>query len=371
MLAARRKRIMNKKMKHTAGLLCLLVLMGCQFSPRLSGEQIPEGTTPVINGIATPQNQTDIDRSTPSPGTKTKDAPTFTVSAPLRDNESPTPTMEVILSATTTPSGTPISATRFAVIGDYGLAGDPERDVADLVKRWNPDFIITTGDNNYPEGEPETIDKNIGQYYHAFISPYTGIYGEGADVNRFFPTLGNHDWNTSSGASYLDYFTLPGNERYYDFVWGHVHLFAIDSDSREPDGVGRSSIQGQWLRDKLAASESVWKIVYMHHPPYTSSGEEGSIDWIQWPFKEWGATAVISGNSHVYERLSVDGFPYFVNGLGGGPRYDFNDTLPASQVRFRGDYGAMFIEATEQRISFQFITRNHEIIDSFEIINNN
>ena len=23
---------------------------------------------------------------------------------------------------------------------------------------------------------------------------------------------------------YLDYFTLPGNERYYDFTWGPVHF---------------------------------------------------------------------------------------------------------------------------------------------------
>jgi hypothetical protein len=362
---------MIQKMKHAAGLFCLLILMGCQFYPKLTGEQPPGGTTPVKNEITTPQNQTHADRSTPSPDTNTKDKPTLTTNALLWDNGSPTPTIGEILNPTTTPSATTIPPTRFAVIGDYGLAGDPEREVADLIKNWNPDFIITTGDNNYPDGEPETIDENIGQYYHAYISPYTGVYGEGADINRFFPTLGNHDWTTSSGTAYLDYFSLPGNERYYDFIWGPVHLFAIDSDSREPDGVGRSSIQGQWLRDKLAVSEAVWKIVYMHHPPYTSSGEDGSIDWIQWPFKEWGATAVISGHSHVYERLSVDGFPYFVNGLGGGPRYDFNDPLPASQIRYRDDYGAMFIEATEQRISFQFITRNHEIIDSFEIINDN
>ena len=30
--------------------------------------------------------------------------------------------------------------------------------------------------------------------------------------------------------------TLPGNERYYDFVQGPVHFFVIDSDQNEPDG---------------------------------------------------------------------------------------------------------------------------------------
>ena len=128
---------------------------------------------------------------------------------------------------------------RFAVIGDYGAGGPSEADVAALVKSWNPDFVITVGDNNYDEGEASTIDTNIGQYYHDFIFPYQGTYGAGATVNRFFPSLGNHDWETTVGGlpqPYLDYFTLPGNERYYEFTWGPVHFMAIDSDGGEPDG---------------------------------------------------------------------------------------------------------------------------------------
>ena len=272
---------------------------------------------------------------------------------------------------TETATPTPIMSTRFAVIGDYGLAGDAERDVANLVKGWEPDFIITTGDNNYPDGKAETIDENIGQYYHAYIHPYLGAYGEGADINRFFPTMGNHDWSITGGNAYLDYFSLPGNERYYDFTWGPVHFFALDSDSREPDGVGRSSVQGEWLRDKLDTSESVWKIVYMHHSPYSSGSEDGSIDWMQWPYKKWGATAVISGHSHVYERLILDDLPYFVNGLGGGARYGFDDPLPESQSRYQRDHGAMLVEATRNQITFQFVNRDHEIIDTYTIEKDN
>ena len=268
--------------------------------------------------------------------------------------------------STQMPTHTPIPVTRFAVLGDFGLAGQPEADVAALVLSWSPDLIITTGDNNYPDGSAETIDENIGQYYHDFIYPYKGAYGLGADVNRFFPTLGNHDWTTNKAQAHFDYFELPGNERYYDFVWGQVHFFAVDSDSREPDGVGRSSIQGQWLKEKLTASTGIWKIVYMHQPPYSSS-YEGSIDWAQWPYKEWGATAVLAGHSHVYERLIIDDFPYFVNGLGGGPIYTFNEPIPGSQVRFRDDYGAMLVEATTEQITFQFITRQNQVIDTYSI----
>src|SRR5262249_24546019 len=68
---------------------------------------------------------------------------------------------------------------RFAVIGDYGAASLAEQLVADAVRSWSPDFIITTGDNNYPAGEAATIDRNIGYYYHDFIYPYVGSYGPG------------------------------------------------------------------------------------------------------------------------------------------------------------------------------------------------
>src|SRR3954470_12738895 len=123
-----------------------------------------------------------------------------------------------------------MSSARFAVIGDYGWVGQTALDVSNLVRSWNPDFVITTGDNNYDNGAASTIDPNIGQYYHDFIFPYTGSYGPGAAYNKFFPALGNHDWVTAGATPYLNYFSLPNNERYYDFMWGPVHLYSIDSD---------------------------------------------------------------------------------------------------------------------------------------------
>lgn len=86
------------------------------------------------------------------------------------------------------------SQARFAAIGDYGSAGPNELAVANLVKSWNPDFIITLGDNNYEVGSDSTIDANIGQYYHEYIYPYKGSYGGGGLNNKFYPSLGNHDW---------------------------------------------------------------------------------------------------------------------------------------------------------------------------------
>ncbi len=274
--------------------------------------------------------------------------------------------------ATSSPSSTPEpSATAnpndvFAVIGDYGEGGQAEADVAGLVHSWNPDFVITVGDNNYPLGAASTIDAHIGQFYSDFIHPYTGTYGTGATENRFFPTLGNHDWYTDGARPYLDYFSLPGNERYYDFVWGPVHFFALDSDEHEPDGVNRASVQADWLKQALAASTSPWNVVYFHYPPY-SSGMHGSTDWMQWPFAAWGAQAVLSGHDHSYERLLVDGIPYFVNGAGGGGLYNFLNVLPESQYRYNANYGAMLVHASPTDLLFEFYNRTGKLIDQYEM----
>lgn len=269
--------------------------------------------------------------------------------------------------ATASPSATPtLEIIRFAVIGDYGDASQAAHDVADLVKSWKPEFIITVGDNNYPIGAPDTIDDNVGQFYHEFIYPYLGKYGPGADRNRFFPVLGNHDWDYSWGQPYLDYFTLPGNERYYDFAWGPVHFFALSSDSREPDGFRANSVQAMWLQERMAASTSPWQLVYMHHSPYTS-GIHGPVVWMDWPFQEWGADAVLAGHDHVYERLLANGLPYFINGLGSSIIYDFFIILPESQFRYNDDSGAMLVEATATLLRFQFINKQGVVVDVYEM----
>jgi tartrate-resistant acid phosphatase type 5 len=272
------------------------------------------------------------------------------------------------------------SFVRFAVIGDYGRAGQAEVDVANLVKSWTPDFIITVGDNNYGCGDAVTIDANIGQFYHEFISPYLGGYGTGASANRFFPSWGNHDWGHCGDMPplggiepYTNYFTLPGNERYYDFTRGGlIHLFALDSDPREPSGTTSTSAQAMWLQSKLAASSMPWKLVYFHHPPYSAGnccGGSLAAPYMQWPFQAWGASAVLSGHAHSYERLILDNnFLYIVNGLGGADITPLGSPVPGTQIQYNADFGALLVIATTERLTFQFITRAGQVIDTYTIL---
>ena len=204
----------------------------------------------------------------------------------------------VAVSGTATASST----VTFAAFGDYGSNSADELAVANMVKGWNPDFIITTGDNSYGS---TAIDTNIGKYYSDYIGNYTGAFGSGSATNKFFPAMGNHDFTDGGGSTaYFNYFTLPSNERYYDYVQGPVHFFVIDSYSA--DGRSPTSTQGTWLQAGLAASTSPWNIVYMHHPAFSSGSVHGSEVAMQWPYEAWGATAVLAGHDHVYERIHHD-----------------------------------------------------------------
>jgi hypothetical protein len=298
-----------------------------------------------------------------------------------------TPTVPITVTATDS-GGQPITdtvtafvadvpETRFAAFGDYGnRAGTPL--VAQLVKALDVDFIITTGDNVYGD---EPIDGQIGRYYSDYIGNYTGAYGPGSPTHRFFPALGNHDYSDEAGgtnaSAYLSYFTLPGNERYYDFVQGPVHFFVLNSNREERDGITSSSVQAQWLQDGLANSASPYNIVYFHHSPFSSGANHGSTTVMQWPFEQWGATAVLSGHDHIYERIHRDAdgdnsvLPYFVTGLGGNSRYSFESPVAGSVARYNDNWGTMLIQASDESITFEFVSVTGggmgTVIDSYTI----
>ncbi len=315
-------------------------------------------------GLQPPAEERQLSRWQPPP-------PPAPTPAPLQGHTAPPPTPTApptpAPTATAEPQPTVEARTRFAVIGDYGLAGEAAAAVAALVADWAPDFVVTTGDNNYPDGRAETIDQNIGQYYSQFIAPYRGAFGPGAAENRFWPVLGNHDWSVGYPEPYLAYFSLPGNGRYYSVERGSVRLFALDSMPGEPDGINADSLQAAWLQSELAASTARWNIVVLHHSPY-SSGHHGSSTWMRWPFAAWGAHLVLGGHDHTYERIERDGITYVVNGLGGGARYARGFTgLEGSQIFFNADHGAMFVEADQRALHTRFVTRAGVLVDTFSL----
>lgn len=58
----------------------------------------------------------------------------------------------------------PSEPVRYAVIGDYYNATAGTQRVANLVKGWDPDVIISTGDNTNNSSVAE-MDRQVGQFY--------------------------------------------------------------------------------------------------------------------------------------------------------------------------------------------------------------
>ena len=253
-----------------------------------------------------------------------------------------------------------------AMIGDYGVDNAAEAAAASLVEKLEPDLIITMGDNNYPSGAAETIDDNVGKYYSNWIHPYVGNYGDGATENKFYPCMGNHDWYVDDAQAYLDYFTLPHVERYYSVVVDNVEFFCVDSDMHEPDSPNANGVQGLWARAGLLASTATWKLVYMHHPPY-SSGTHGNNSWMQWPFEAWGVDSVWGGHDHNYERIVQDGILYGVTGMAGTSLRSMGTPIENSHVAFQDDHGVTIAAFGEEDARFTSYSVGGILVDDVVI----
>ena len=238
--------------------------------------------------------------------------------------------------------------------------------VAALVKSWKPDFVITAGDNNYPRGEAATIDANIGKYYAEFIGNYTGEFGPGSATNRFWPSLGQPRLGHTVLAPYLDYFTLPGNGRYYDVDRGLVHLYAIDSDLHEPDGTTPTSTQANGSRSasprrRLASTSSYF------HPAPDSTGEHGSTEGMRWPM----AVGRRGGDHRARSRLRAiqrRRHPLLRQRARRGPEVRLSSPQgPRTQVRFNDGYGAMLVKATPADITYEFFSTDGTRLDAITV----
>lgn len=257
----------------------------------------------------------------------------------------------------------------FAIIGDYGVGDEDEAAVANLVASWNPEFIVTVGDNYYTNAGGTGTDR--------FARSVGAFYGRWLDES-FYPSLGNHDYDASPApATYLSYFSPPranlastsGNTRYYDFVRGPIHFFVLNSNPQEPDGIDSTSIQARWLHRRLSASKSKWNVVIDHHPPYSSDDEHGPNAGMRWPFAEWGADAVVSGHVHTYERIMRDHIVYFVNGIGGASRYNFGAHIQGSAARYRDTPGAQRVTITGDALVFECYATGGKLVDRYTLKN--
>lgn len=200
-------------------------------------------------------------------------------------------------------SGAPV---RFAAWGDSGYAGSDQRTLLEQVMTVPFDFVVHTGDLAYDHGSAGELDRTL-------FKPYATLLREFA----MYPVTGNHDYQTSRAAPFLQSFVLPENgdsERWYSFDWGDVHFVALDTEQSGP-------AQAEWLDADLMENRLPWTVVFGHKPPF-SSGEHGSDRGFRTHFvpvlEKYQVPLVLNGHDHDYERTNVlNGVTYVVTGGGG------------------------------------------------------
>lgn len=188
---------------------------------------------------------------------------------------------------------------RLAVAGDVGTGATAERDTAAAVATAGADRrfdgLVLLGDNVYPRGDPARLGATV-------FGPFAPVLDGGAGL---LPVLGNHDVEAQVGP-----LGMPG--RWYARSLGPVLFIGLDSN--RPDDAG----QRAWLEQTLAGASEPWKIVALHHPPY-SAGWHGSSadvrDAFAPLFERYGVQLVLAGHDHDYQRsTTIRGVTYVVSG---------------------------------------------------------
>jgi 3',5'-cyclic AMP phosphodiesterase CpdA len=205
----------------------------------------------------------------------------------------------------------PPPVTHLAAMGDTGDSGKRLDDtgdmVADLAQRTTTyDALILLGDNVYPDGDPARLPQTV-------FEPFAATLDAGTEL---LAILGNHDVKRNNGDAQMGVLGMAG--RWWARRIADVLIVGLDSNQIE------NATQLQFLDDALAATDATWKIVLLHHPPY-SAGYQGSNKKARKavaPIVErHQVQLVLSGHDHDYQRsVPINGVTYVVSGAGSGTR---------------------------------------------------
>ncbi|MBW3466800.1 purple acid phosphatase family protein [Arthrospiribacter ruber] len=273
-----------------------------------------------------------------------------------------------------------VRSNKFIVIGDWGRNGDDQQlEVADQllhqVKKYKPDFIISSGDNFYPNGVRSILDplwkysfEDIYKSYHLQIDWYA--------------ILGNHDYLGDPDAQ-VEYSRISRRwnmpDRYYSKtipIKGSrkkALFIYIDTNSLIPEfyansiygpNVAKSDslAQKKWMKKLIEEEddEIAWKIVVGHHPVYTGGRTNGydtrsirkSLENL---LRHSEVDLYISGHDHSLQYLEHNGIKQVISGS--ASEVTQSDTLPYTKFT-ASEPGFILFSLTEEKIEFDVINKS-------------
>jgi alkaline phosphatase len=202
------------------------------------------------------------------------------------------------------------------------------------------------------------------------------------------PAIGNHEYNSPGGTPYWDYWGRAAGERgkgWYSFDHAGWHIIALNSNCRGglvdervklgAEGAGNidctaDSEQMQWLRDDLAATQATCILAFWHHPIWHSKTEQTPFEYDGRMLEAWralseaGATLVLNGHIHIYERFPAhdaeghpdpNGITSITVGTGGFSHHPIVKDHPDSVIRNDDTFGVLALTLGDGEYAWEFL----------------
>jgi len=247
---------------------------------------------------------------------------------------------------------------KFAVLGNSGSGEKAQYELGEqmaaLRARFDYRTVLLLGGNIQGGERPQ-------DFVRKFESPYRRLLEQGVE---FRAARGTDD---SREQRFYKLFNMQGGLYYTFSPAPGIQLFALDSTAMTSAQIG-------WLEEQLNQSSSAWKIVFLHHPLYSSGrrrGSDGALRKILEPlFLKYNVSVVFSGRDDFYERITPQkDILYFVVGAGGMARQgDIDRSSGLTASAFDTDLTFLAAEVSGDSLSFNVISRAGQTVDSGRVL---
>lgn len=259
---------------------------------------------------------------------------------------------------------------RFVVVGDGGKATRGQYDVAALIERLDPDFVVYTGDIVYPRGEDLDYDAK-------YFEPHAATLAR----RPFFHLLGNHDYGNFKderrGRMIYErvYKQIHQRPKFYAFSAGDARFLMLDDNAAFRIGAAASleedGEQLAWLKGELAARSSKWLFAAVHVPLYATAMAHGDNAFLRRRlephFRAGNVTAVFAGHDHIYQRSKPRyGVTHLTVGTGGGG-LSFGGHKPEWLAKEEERYGVLLVTLDASGLTGQFHSIDGGVVDEFSL----
>ena len=277
-------------------------------------------------------------------------------------------------------------AYHFYTIGDWGRNGYfHQKELAHMMDLAGyvvePEFIVSTGDNFYPNGIASIQDPYwVSSFEHIYTGP-----------NLFCPwnvVLGNHDYRGNPQAQ-VDYteisqrWNMPSRYYYKDVeaddgaTARFVFIDTTPLNDEYYEEAKYSNVHGQdttaqllWM-DKVLNVDTDWKIVVGHHPLYTGGKRVDEKHWVRSHVEtlltKHNVQLYLAGHEHDLQHIRNEEMPthHIISGSGSEVR---KTGMMQHSIFAESIQGFVASSITKDSIYNQFVDYEGNVIYSHTIV---